>query len=126
MRRERRVLDADAVPVETYLPNVQNAEVAESKIVDYLLSTTHPEGKDKANFFLSFGFSSERWQEFADALTRHAATHEVESSVETGYGVCYLVDGAIESPDQRNPQIRAVWQIDLDAVNPRLITAYPL
>lgn len=109
-----------------YLPNVRHAEVAESKIVDYLLSATHPEGRDKANFFLRFGFSPDHWEEFADALKRHAATHEVKSNVETGYGVCYLVDGAIETPDGRNPQISAVWQIDWGTVIPRFVTAYPL
>ncbi len=109
-----------------YLPNVRDAVVAESKVVDYLLSTTHPEGKDKANFFLRFGFSSERWEELVVALKRHAGLHEVTKIVETGFGVCYQVDGPIETPDERNPYITVVWQIDWGDVNPRFVTAYPI
>ena len=108
-----------------YVPNVLHAEVAKSKVVDYLLDTTHPEGRDKANFFRRFGFSRDRWQEFAAALKQHASAQEVTSSVETGFGVCYRIDGPIESPDGRNPKISVVWQIDWGEVNPRLVTAYP-
>ena len=108
-----------------YLPNVRHAEVAESKIVDYLLSATHPEGRDKANFFLRFGFSPDHWEEFADALKRHAATHEVTNTIATLSGLRYQVEGALKSPDGRNPRIRTIWQIDTGSLIPRLITAYP-
>ena len=109
-----------------YLPNVQDAEVAESKVVDYLLSPTHPERRAKANFFFRFGFSRSRWHEFAEGLKRHAATYEVKRNVKTGYGVCYPVDSAIETPDGRNPQISTVWQVDWDREIPRFVTAYLL
>lgn len=43
------------------LPNAEKAVVPRAKIVGYLLSNTHPSGKSKAEFFSSFGFSSEAW-----------------------------------------------------------------
>jgi hypothetical protein len=43
------------------LPNYQQAIVADSKIVNYLLSEDHPKGKDKAVFFILFGFTIESW-----------------------------------------------------------------
>lgn len=108
-----------------YLPNVRDAKVAESKVVDYLLSTTHLEGRYKANFFLRFGFSSEHWEEFADALKLLAASHEVTKTIATISGLRYQVEGTLESPDGRNPRIRTIWQIDTGGSIPRLITAYP-
>ena len=110
----------------TKLPNARRAEVAERKVVNYLLSTRHPKGAVKARFFLRFGFSSDRWEDFSDALKRQAANGDVTSIEETTYGVCYRVDGVIETPDGRDPPISTVWQIDWGHENPRIVTAYPL
>ena len=44
------------------LPNAAQARVDRAKVVDYLLSTDHEKGRDKAEFFLRFGFSKERWE----------------------------------------------------------------
>jgi hypothetical protein len=41
------------------LRNYEQAVVSESKITEYLLSDTHPEGKEKAAFFERFGFSAD-------------------------------------------------------------------
>ena len=46
-------------------------------------------------------------------------------TVETIHGLRCYVDGAIETPDGRNPRVRTVWQMDLGSQYPRLITAYP-
>ena len=54
------------------LPNVENAEIPESKITKYLLSTTHRAGKSKASFFMQFGFNVDRWEALALALKQHA------------------------------------------------------
>ena len=108
------------------LPNARRAEVPERKVVSYLLATWNPRGAAKARFFLRFGFEPDRWREFAHALKQQAATGGVTSTVETTYGICYRVDGVIQTPDGRNPQISTVWQIDRGHENPRIVTAYPL
>lgn len=108
------------------LPYGENARVEPEKIADYLLSTTSPRGRNKAVFFLSFGFSTEHWQGFAEALRLQGTTHDVVRVSETGHGPRYHVDGALETPDGRNPQVRTVWQMDVGSDIPRLITAYPL
>jgi hypothetical protein len=43
------------------LPNVENARIDRTKIVDYLLAIDHPEGAGKATFFLRFGFTIDDW-----------------------------------------------------------------
>ncbi|SRR5258707_9975229 len=107
------------------LPHLEQAEVAEAKIRDYLLSETHPDGKDKAAFFLSFGFSPQAWELLAQALRNHAAAYEVARTTETEHGIKYVVDGVLLSPDRRNPVVRAVWIVDNGEINPRLVSAYP-
>ena len=48
------------------LPNAEHARVDRAKVVDYLLSLEHGKGRGKAGFFLRFGFSRERWEEFVE------------------------------------------------------------
>ena len=107
------------------LPNARHAVVEREKVVEYLLSVSSPSGQAKAMFFLSFGFSIEHWQDFAKALRVHGNSHQVVKVVETVHGPRYHVDGAIQSPDGRNPRIRTVWQVDSGSEYPRLITAHP-
>ena len=108
------------------LLNAENAEVDREKITDYLLSITNPRGRSKAAFFLSFGFTMEHWQGFAEALRLQGTIHEVVKVAQTVYGSRYHVDGTLETPDGRNPQVRTVWQTDVGSDYPRLITAYPV
>lgn len=107
------------------LPNAHLSRIDQQKITDYLLSSTNPRGRTKADFFLGFGFRIDRWEDFAEALRLQAASHEVALVLETAYGPRYHVDGVIETPDGRNPRVRTVWQIDLGSDYPRFITAHP-
>ena len=114
------------------LPNAINALVEPAKVTEYLLSSEHPDGRSKADFFGRFGFRREQWQAFADALRRHGATHTVTKAVQSRYGMRYSIDGELETPDGRTPRIRSVWIIEIQDTEttaeavPRLITAHPL
>lgn len=108
-----------------YLPNADQARVDRAKITEYLLSETHPDGRSKAAYFMRFGFSAGQWEVFSEALRNHAARHAVVKAVESSHGVRYTVEGAIETPDGRNPRIRTVWVVVRGNPGPRLITAYP-
>jgi uncharacterized protein DUF6883 len=107
------------------LPNCEEAVVPEAKILDYLLSSTHSIGRDKAAFFLQFGFSRERWRELAAALRTHAARHEVASAEDSKWGKKYSIIGALDCPDGRAPAVRSVWFVKDGETVPTLITAYP-
>ena len=107
------------------LPNAQHARIKKEKITSYLLSTSSSEGQSKAKFSLGFGFRIEQWQIFADALQLHGASHEVVRVIEASYGIKYIVDGSLETPDGRNPYVRTVWQVDKESDYPRFITARP-
>lgn len=107
------------------LPNLEQALISEAKIVRYLLSETHPKGKSKAAFFLRFGFSVAEWEVMKVALLEHVTAYEVVEITEMPFGVNYVIEGEISTPDERNPKIRVVWCIETDSDMPHLVTAYP-
>ncbi len=108
------------------LPNAEHAFVDREKLTDYLLCVTHPDGGSKAEFFARFGFRLEDWEVLAEALRRHGTRCDVLNTVDSAYGTRYAVDGALETPDGRNPLVRTVWIIEKGSARPRLITAHPL
>ncbi len=108
------------------LPNAPQARIERAKVLNYLLSTSHPDGRSKAAFFSRFGFEKEQWQSFVAALRDHGANNEITEMIVSNYGTRYSVDGIIETPDGRNPYVRTVWIIDTADNAPQLVTAYPL
>lgn len=106
-----------------YLPNADRAVIEERKITEYLLSLTHPDGESKARYFRGFGFRSDEWERFADALRNVGQNNRVTEARETSYGIQYVIIGQMNTPDGRRPFVRTVWQIDHGTDSPRLITA---
>lgn len=94
---------------------------ADPKVTDYLLK--HP---GNAQFFVGFGVTLAQWQVLRDALLRSVVTHEYAREIPLADGVKSVVEGALQSPDGRNPQMRSVWMIDGGRSAPRLISAYAL
>lgn len=108
------------------LPNYDKAIVPREKIVDYLLSHAHRDGRSKAAFFTQFGFSADVWQTLVESLLRHAAEHEVAKVETSPFGTRYVIEGDLRTPDGRTPLVRVVWFVDDGADTPRLATAYPV
>jgi hypothetical protein len=108
------------------LPNHASAILPREKIVDYLLSATHREGRGKAEFFSRFGFSADSWEEFAEALRQHAAEHDVKRVEPSPFGSRYIIEGTLVTPSRRTPVIRSVWFVEGGEDQPRFVTAYPV
>jgi hypothetical protein len=108
------------------LPYVERALVPDTKLGAYLLSLSSAGGKDKAAFFLRFGFSRSRPEEFRTALLAHGEQHDVASTRVNVQGTKYIVEGELISPDGRNPLVRSVWIILNEENTPRFVTAYRL
>lgn len=108
------------------VPGCERAVVTKAKMVDYLLSVGHPSGRSKARWLMGFGFRPEQWDQLADALKRHAESHEVARIEESPFGQRFIVDGLLESPDGRRPAIRVVWFVEAGDDVPRFVTAFPL
>ena len=108
------------------LPNHKQAVVPREKIVDYLLSFVHKDGRAKAEFFRRFGFTKKNWGVLADALKRHAAEHEIKKEEASSFGMRYIFEREIIAPDGRKPKVRVIWFVEKETNLPRLATAYPL
>ena len=109
------------------LPNAERAVVPERKITHYLLSTAHRDGQHKAEFFRSFGFKLEAWEELASALLNHARNHEVVEIVPTPFGRNFVVEGrAARARWPRAESARRLVHCQKREETATLATAYPL
>jgi uncharacterized protein DUF6883 len=108
------------------VPNLEMAVVPATKITDYLLSETHPDGKHKARFFQAFGFLLDNWQALEHVVRQHVFDHEVTKVEPSASGTRYVVEGIITAPDGRSPLIRTVWFVRNEEEMPQFVTAYPL
>jgi hypothetical protein len=108
------------------LPNIDQVVVPRAKVVDYLLSQAHRDGRHKATFFLRFGFRSGNWQELAAALKQHAAVHGVTREESSPFGRRMVVEGIMHCPNGREQLVRSVWFLRSEETVPRFVTAYPL
>jgi hypothetical protein len=107
------------------LPNAEVAYIDVSKLTDYLMSTDHPRGKDKARFFTQFGFTLRNLDILTQSLKKHAANRSVAQIKNSEFGVKYVLECECETPDNRNPCIASVWIVEEGSSSPRFVTAYP-
>lgn len=108
------------------LPNVANAVVSPTKVIEYLLSSTHRDGQHKSRFFSQFGHSQDNWQLLAEALLEHPKAHEIAKVEPAAFGTRFVVEGIMKMPDGRPVELRTVWYIREEEDFPRFVTAYPL
>ena len=115
----------------TRLPNATRAIIPESKIVDYLLSPTHPVGKHKARVIESaLGYNQSSWKQFEAELRSKVETAPLTSSKSFTYegengiinamkhNVVIEMQGIID----RSLRMTTAWQIDEGTETPRFIT----
>ena len=107
------------------LPNANNAEVPDRKLIGYLLDHTHPQNKGKAAFYEIVGFTNYNADELRLALLRHALANEVMKLIHTEFGTRYVVEGWMNCPNGKQYPIRSVWFIENGEEIPKLVTAYP-
>lgn len=108
------------------LPNKARVVISDSKVSNYLLSETHAIGKSKARFFRSFGFNEANIEQFKQALSDLAQNESVTDTLESLYGVKYVIDGQLKTPNGITIHVRTVWIIEVGDDTPRLVTAHPL
>lgn len=108
------------------LPNAGYAVVPYDKIVNYLPSFNHEDGKSKAEFFTRFGFRVDEWETLANALVTHAEENDLSRTERSTFGVRYVVEGIMSCPDGRTPEVRSVWFVADGESVPRFVTAYRL
>jgi hypothetical protein len=60
------------------------------------------------------------------ALISHASSHEIARMTPNPYGMKYIIEGELQTPDHEYPHIRAIWIIENEQELARFVTAYPL
>jgi len=108
------------------VPNRHLAIVEKTKLTDYLLSPSHPAGRSKAAFLSRFGFSAANWETLQESLLHHVAVAENATALKTQFGIKYMIEAGLETPDGRRPRIRSVWFIENGQQAPKLVTVVPL
>lgn len=108
------------------LPFRENAYVPKEKLINYLLSKIHSDGKIKAKLFRRLGFNETNTSKLEKSLLNIAHTKEVKNIVQSIHGIKYVIDGEIKSPKGRILRLRTVWIIEPIQSRPRFITAYPV
>jgi hypothetical protein len=61
----------------------------------------------------------------ARRLLEMAQQSDDYSVIETAFGVKYVVQGLLVSPNGTSTMVRAVWIVESGSETPRLVTAYP-
>jgi hypothetical protein len=92
------------------LPNARAARVDRKKLEGYLLSSTHPIGRPKAQFFLAMGFGETDAAILECALLEMARTGEVAETTTSPHGVKYTVNGMLSTPSGRRVKLRTIWR----------------
>jgi hypothetical protein len=108
------------------LPGRDEVVVSERKVRNYLLSSTHPVGRYKAAWLISLGFSAATWRKLVESLENHAAACELAADERSAFGIRYVLEGPLMTPDGRNPPARSVWFIEEGSDRLRFVTLYPL
>ena len=117
---QKCLMQASCMPI----PKATEAVVEIEKIRDYLLNLDHPEGKSKAVWFESLGYTRSRWRRLANDISRIARSAPEYSVEPTAFGVKYIVSGVVGVDHERTGIVLTVWIIEGDKP-PRLVTAYP-
>jgi fructoselysine-6-P-deglycase FrlB-like protein len=107
------------------LPGADQAVIDRAKVVDYLLSESHPVGRFKSVFFTALGYSEAAWEVLAADLQRHATDNEAVATEATQYGQKYEVRGSLKAPTGRTVVVITVWIILHGEHSPRFVTAFP-
>lgn len=100
-------------------------EVDPAKLIDYLLSRSHPLGQRKARFFRARGFRAEAPQELEEALMAHGKENSEVSREATRFGAKYVVDGPFQTVGGERVELRSVGFAETGAKVARFVTAYP-
>ncbi len=107
------------------LPNAEQAEITDRKLLTYLLNHTHPQNKGKAAFYAIVGYTNQNTELLRAALIKLILSSEVTKTIDTQFGKRYVVEGWLDCPTGKSYPLRTVWFIDTDATIPKLVTAYP-
>lgn len=108
------------------LPNGDRAIIDPLKLTDYVLSETHPRGRNKARVFRTALLMTAAEADVLLEALRHAAAHaNAQFEREDGFGRHYRCDFDLSHKGQ-SATVRSLWTIRLGEDAPRFVSAFVL
>ncbi len=107
------------------LPNFDQAEISDRKLLTYLLDADHPQSKGKAAFYALVGYTKQNAPLLRGELLQLVRQYEVVNVIDTDFGRRYVVEGWLSCPNGKAYPLRTVWFINNGEIIPKLVTADP-
>ncbi|MDQ3019775.1 MAG: hypothetical protein M3R36_04280 [Bacteroidota bacterium] len=105
------------------LPFLDSIVIEESKLTNYILNANHPDGGVKAKFLIKRRFDKDS---IKTALINQAKNEEVKEVKKSEFGIKYIIESKINSPDGKTFFLRSVWIVYLNEKFVKFITAYQI
>lgn len=100
--------------------------IFDNKIRGYLLSTEHPIGKHKAQFFIKCGFYPNEWELLKEYIYSIAEENEITEITQTEYGTKFTIIGILIAPNGKSYPIKTIWITFPGTKNVNFVTAHPI
>ncbi len=105
--------------------SARDAIIPPDKLRDYLLSTTHPDGRGKAEYLGRLGYSHDAFGQLDADLREQVLSREAQPGRASRYGQKYEILGPLTGPNGKTAWVRAIWMILTGETAPRLVTLIP-
>lgn len=109
----------------TSVLNIDQLEIPQSKVKDYLLDINHPDGWSKAKFHLARGFSRAVPEVLADALAVQGFNRLLGIVISVSDGTKFKVIGPLACPDGTSPDVLTIWKSEPGSASASFVTARP-
>jgi len=101
-------------------------QIPKDKLQNYLLDPKHPDGKAKADFFRANGIDLGNFQELDALLKSQVLSNDVTKTLNTPFGIKYIVEGSMRFPNGRSHNMRSVWiKVENEKIL-KFVTAYKI
>lgn len=105
--------------------SAQDAIIPPAKLHDYVLSTSHPDGRGKAEYLARLGYSQADWARLDTDLREQHLSREADPASPSPYGQKYEILGPLTGPNGTTAWVRTIWIILRGETQPRLVTVIP-
>jgi uncharacterized protein DUF6883 len=103
----------------------RDAIIPPDKLRDYLLSTTHPDGRGKAEYLGRLGYSQDTAGKLDPDLREQILSLDAQPGRPSPYGQKYEILGPLTGPNGKNAWVRTIWIVPTGETAPRLVTLIP-
>ena len=105
--------------------SARDAIIPPDKLRDYVLSTTHAEGRGKAEYLGRLGYSQAGFDRLELDLRQQILTLDAQAGRLSTYGQNHEILGPLTGPNGTTAWVRTIWIILTGETAPRLVTLIP-